>query len=349
METYKIKFHLQSEMTDLPDSQKLFGWLMAELAKTHKNGEISQFVKAVREKQTVCRLSNLLPDGYLPMPKSFLLKKWQEIQKPEQINKADYKLIKKMDFIKSSDAADLLAFLAKPETDKVEQKLKEIVYIKKERQYFQKFRLESEFYQLPGLPNKAYAISVLRLRRVQPDKDGHAVESLAVKDYEMWIEVDENNLLAKHLKQNEKQGGKGFYMGTKASQGYNHFRIKEIKKIEQKKKVTGGADLRQEQRNYYLNMGMLLPLISAEKTRINYDKSFLNLHTSDRRPIDNVKSAKKWISFIDSGSVLHCDSQTSDELEGVSQSIKNNYNFMYEEAIVFGDSYLLRLDRVGSE
>lgn len=74
---YEVKLNKIGEMTTLPDSQRLFGFLINNSKKYCSEEDISSFVRGVREQEQKCMISNLLPSGYYPTPKEFIMKKLQ--------------------------------------------------------------------------------------------------------------------------------------------------------------------------------------------------------------------------------------------------------------------------------
>ena len=79
---------------------------------------------------------------------------------------------------------------------------------------------------------------------------------------------------------------------------------------------------------------MLLP------NSINYKKSYIDLHISDRKAFEITEEAKKVIGFINVGSVIYSEGENFN----IGKSIQNKYNILYKNAIVFGNSYLEALD-----
>ena len=75
---YEIKLKKIGEMTTLPDSQRLFGFLINNSKKYCSEDEISAFVKGVRDYKEKCMISSILPTGYYPTPKEFII---QNVQK----------------------------------------------------------------------------------------------------------------------------------------------------------------------------------------------------------------------------------------------------------------------------
>lgn len=73
MITYEVKLKKIGEMTTIPDSQRLFGFLINSSKKCCTEDDISTFVKGVKENKEKCMISNLMPTGYYPTPKAFIL------------------------------------------------------------------------------------------------------------------------------------------------------------------------------------------------------------------------------------------------------------------------------------
>ena len=73
IEVYRVKMDLSGELTQIPDSQKLFGALIYMYAEYTNDDTASGFVSKIKEKKIYFALSDLLPDNYLPIPQTFLL------------------------------------------------------------------------------------------------------------------------------------------------------------------------------------------------------------------------------------------------------------------------------------
>lgn len=78
MKQFQIRLTQVGEITVIPDSQKLFGYLTSSLSKYFEEGEVSDWVKDVLDKKESCMISNLLPYPYLPTPKDYILRLIQE-------------------------------------------------------------------------------------------------------------------------------------------------------------------------------------------------------------------------------------------------------------------------------
>ena len=404
---YEVKLNKIGEMTTLPDSQRLFGFLINNSKKYCSEEDISSFVRGVREQEQKCMISNLLPSGYYPTPKEFIMqklqgglnknqeeiKKLEEIQrklrqeseelvqklkeknkakKPNKYNKKEsdkqiqccksqleekkanfnnnsklinglssksiYEAIKRMDFIEKDQLKDLLKFVDSKDKIRVDDLLK-FKYIKKNRTFIQKFRLEDQIKGLPGIPNVAYSLPILSFENQKGDIQ---------RQFSFFVEVREGTCISSTLEaMNERldfaKKGKNIFehgitcfLGGKASSGYNEYRIYSIEKS---KEAEGLRQVFADGR--YLNIGMLLPNFD----KIDAEMSVLDIYTSDRKPFEIEYEIPKVISFITTGSVIKLKQDKTDLYE-VGKSIDNSrYNPMYKKnAIIFGNSYLVKLE-----
>ena len=396
MITYEVKLKKIGEMTTLPDSQRLFGFLMNFSKKYCTEDEISSFVKGVREQKQKCMISNIVPSGYYPTPKEYIMQKLQkrleknqeEIQRLEKeqinskkesekiiqklvekknqennmdkeektLNKSDEKeklekeknefnkvaisiddlsakhiheTLKKMDFVDQNQFKELLDLGKKEKTIKVTE-LKEFKYIKKTKTYIQKFRLESQVKELPGMPNVAYSLPILFFKNKSEEIQ---------KEFSFFVRVEKESCISKALKELKRSlDGHEIpcFLGGKASAGYNEYRIYDIEESEESKNE------KQEVVNVsYLNLGILLPNFD----NIQVEDSVLEIHTSDRKPFEIENEVSKVISFITAGSIITVKNGTIDPYQ-IGESIDNSkYNPLYNKnTIIFGNSYLVKLE-----
>lgn len=404
---YEVKLNKIGEMTTLPDSQRLFGFLINNSKKYCCEEDISSFVRGVRQQEQKCIISNLLPSGYYPIPKEFIMQKMQgrlnknqeEIKKLEEMQmklrgeseevvqklreknkakklnkvhkdelykeiqscksqlekiKADfssnsklinslsskniYETVKRMDFIEQNQLKELLKLGESKDKIRVDDLLK-FNYIKKNRTFIQKFRLENQIKQLPGIPNVAYSLPILSFENQKGDIQ---------RQFSFFVEVREGTCISRALEaMNERldsaKKGKDIFeygipcfLGGKASSGYNEYRIYSIDKS---KEAEGLRQVFADDR--YLNIGMLLPNFD----KIDAQMSVLDIYTSDRKPFEIEYEIPKVISFITTGSVIKLKQDKTD-LYKVGKSIDNSrYNPMYKKnAIIFGNSYLVKLE-----
>ena len=404
---YEVKLNKIGEMTTLPDSQRLFGFLINNSKKYCSEEDISSFVRGVREQEQKCMISNLIPSGYYPTPKEFIMQKLQgrlnknqeeiknleEVQrklrqeseelvqklkeknkakKPDKYNKKEsdkevqgcksrleelkanfnnnsklinslcskniYETVKKMDFIEQNQLKDLLKLVESKDKIRVDDLLK-FKYIKKNRTFIQKFRLENQIKGLPGIPNVAYSLPILSFE--------NQVGNLQ-SQFSFFVEVREETCISRALEaMNERfdsakkgkdifEHGIPCFLGGKASSGYNEYRIYSIEKS---KEAEGLRQIYADDR--YLNVGMLLPNFD----KIEAEMSVLDIYTSDRKPFEIEYEIPKVISFITTGSVIKLKQDKIDLYE-VGKSIDNSrYNHMYKKnAIIFGNSYLVKLE-----
>lgn len=73
MRDYKIGLELTGAMTQVPDSQKLFGALVYLFAERYGDESAAKLTKAVKDKDVYLALSNVMPEGYLPTPQDYLI------------------------------------------------------------------------------------------------------------------------------------------------------------------------------------------------------------------------------------------------------------------------------------
>ena len=396
MITYEVKLKKIGEMTTLPDSQRLFGFLVNSSKKYCTEDEISSFVKGVREHKQKCMISNVVPSGYYPTPKEYIMQKLQkrleknqkEIQrlekeqiysknesekiiqelvekknqennmdkeektldksgKKEKLEKVKFKFNKKatyidnlsvkqihetlksMDFVAQSQFKELLDLGKKEGTIKATD-LKEFKYIKKTQTFIQKFRLESQIEELPGMPNVAYSLPILSFKN-----DSKEIQ----KEFSFFVKVGKESCISKALKEMKRSLNSyeiPCFLGGKASAGYNEYRIYDIEELEEIKNEE------QEVVNVsYLNLGVLLPNFD----NIQIEDSVLEIHTSDRKPFEIENEISKVISFVTAGSIITVKKGTIDPYQ-IGESIDNSkYNPLYNKnTIIFGNSYLVKLE-----
>lgn len=313
MVIYEFKLNKDGDMTVIPDSHRIFGFLMNNAKKYYNNPEISGYTKDILSRKDNCMVSSLMPTGYYPFPIEYVK---DELNIKEEM----YKKIKKFSFIKKEA---LLNLLKKNVELKIEN-FNEAQFLKIEHKFIQKFRMESQIRKLPGFPNVAYSLDIITLVKGEKEQ----------KDFSFFVKTEKNSLLQKFIEKMKKdiKNGEIFsYLGAKASSGLNTFSVYDINEIENK---SGSKDSK-----FYINLGMLLP----EFSKISSEDSFISLHTSDRKPYDIENNVDKAICFISPGSIIAKKDEAKDEFELV-KSIHNNYNLLYKDAIIFGNSYLEELE-----
>lgn len=393
MITYEVKLKKIGEMTTLPDSQRLFGFLMNFSKQYCPEEEISAFVKGVKEQEQKCMISSMFPTGYYPMPKAYVIQKLQkklnenqeeitseekkqidlrkeielliqtlmkknksikiknkkiekEIedlkseledkknefnQSASKINnlstKNIYETIKGMDFIKQNELKEILNLSEKNEKISVEV-LKTFKHIKKKQTFIQKFRLENQIRELPGMPNVAYALPILSFENQEGEIQ---------KEFSFFVRAPKESCLAKGLEGMQislQNHDIPCFLGAKGSSGYNEYQIDSVEVLdEQESKGVRNID--------YLNLGVLLPNFD----NIDVEHSFLDIYTSDRKPFEIENEVPKVISFVTAGSVIQVRDDGTD-LYQVGKSIDNSkYNPLYKKnAITFGNAYLIGLE-----
>lgn len=327
---YKIDLESIGEITLLPDSQKLFGFLMSQLSTHFGTEAVSAFVSAVCENKTKCRVSNLLPKGYMPLPRSYIL------DHMPSYSKELYILLKKIDYIAEQSLIDMLkyvnlshgieqnenSFKSFEELEKAVGGLMSFVSVK--QRYLQKFKLESQEQAIPGLPNKAYSLPVLEYY-----DSGEKICS----EFGFYVETDEDSLLASHLEQlmgdhtETKDAREVYGLGAKVSHGYNTYMLKKVEKYKEETKDNPCL---------YLNIGMLLPCIEE----INGEDSCLEIYSSNRKSYEISDSVEKVISFVAPGSII----SPKNKGDNLGRCIANPYNAVHRNAIIFGNSFMKKIE-----
>ena len=240
-----------------------------------------------------------------------------------------HETLKKMDFVDQNQFKELLDLGKKEKTIKVTE-LKEFKYIKKTKTFIQKFRLESQMKELPGMPNVAYSLPILSFKNKSEEIQ---------KEFSFFVRVEKESCISKALKELKRSlDGHEIpcFLGGKASAGYNEYRIYDIEESEESKNE------KQEVVNVsYLNLGVLLPNFD----NIKIEDSVLEIHTSDRKPFEIENEVSKVISFITAGSIITVKNDTIDPYK-IGESIDNSkYNPLYNKnTIIFGNSYLVKLE-----
>lgn len=304
MSVYSVKLKLLGEMSQLPDSQRLFGALVYLLAEHNGEEEARRFLKAVQRKEIAFNLSGVLPDGYLPVPKSYLEHAVAENDKNER---DIYKQLKEMDFV----PAKKLPKLVKSFTSIVDS-VSYISLVSDQQVHVNQLSdiVDSEE---PDEGNEPFSVQ----RIVFMDQSG---EPIQLRDFEFYLACEDDCVIKTLL---ESVSHHLFSLGKRASQGYNLFEFS-------KKPLT--CSINQTSTNgVYLNLGMLLPDYGG--IEFKDESSFLEIFTSQRRPY-SIQGRGYFISFIAPGSMI----VTSDPIKA-GKCVES----MFEKdkgAIVYGRSFL---------
>ncbi len=320
---YEIILKSIGDITLLPDSQKLFGFLMSKLSENFRQDEVSSYIDDIYENKIKCMVSNLLPKGYIPFPKAYIL----DII-PDN-SKDIYKLIKKFEYISENSLKSIISYFKTHSIGKISdiKRLEkewdtEIEFVSTKQRYLQKFKLESQEKSIPGLLNRSYSLPILEY--YYNDRE-------ICCDFSFHVEVDDNNILSSYLKQlckNIRIEKKKIYgLGAKVSHGYNTYCIEDIIRLENKENYK---------KYIYLNMGMLIPEIE----NINIESSFVDIYSSNRKSYEISDNIEKVISFISPGSVI----DIKNKCNNLGRCITNKYNIMYKNAIIFGNSFVKKIE-----
>ncbi|MGE6668244.1 hypothetical protein [Paenibacillus xylanexedens] len=310
---YRIDMDLMGRLTQLPDSQKMFGALVHRFSDIYSFGQATQLVSKVKDGTLSLAVSSMFPYEYFPVPYTELM---DQLTASGKGSKPIYKELKKRPYVKR---AQLTEMMKEPE-----QACEIYPYAYTEFTQQIHASIDSKRLNLPGLDPNLYSVPEVIVKEVT-SKGGqeHTIHTFSF--YLAMESCSERDMLLGMLEK-EKDESKQFILGPRGSQGLNTFTIRELQ-IE-----TSAAS---NEPGIYLNLGMLLP------KNIDFEKSSLKLFTSERRPYNppggwDSGDASRFISFIEPGSIVYAP----DGIESTGHSIKSPF---YSRDIVFGNSLLYPL------
>lgn len=321
---YKIDMKLVGRLTQIPDSQKIFGALVYLFGERYSAEQASQLVDKLKKGELYIALSNMLPHGYLPVPHTFLLDQLSE-ERNDSHRKQIYQALKKRSFVEREQLQNLLKDPANAERiyPYVTTKLSQQIHAS----------IDSKRYNLPGLDPNLYSvpeITVTEIKQTSAGMEQEREEKQTVSEFSFFLALEESeeSLLLLSALQDAKEDERLFILGARASQGLNTFHIKGI---QQEPHCIA------DQPGEYLNLGMLLP------KNIDLEKSSLKLFTSERRPYNppggwDGNMVGNFISFIEAGSLVYVT-------EGISSAGCSVPSPFHPRDIVFGQAFLYPMDR----
>lgn len=309
---------LTGRLTQLPDSQKIFGALIYMYAEQYSSEKATALVRKIKEGQLYLTLSNMLPLDYLPVPQTFLL---DQLAAAKKSSKQAYKAIKERTYAKKEQLEELICNPGNAGT------VYPYVSLKSSQQIHA--AIDSLRYNIPGLDPNLYSVpEVTLIETSKGDNKDH--NKGIVTEFCFYLSVEESTECSELHEALEcaKQEARRFVLGARASQGLNTFVIHSISELP----VT------EEKTNTYLNLGMLLP------KDIDLNQSYLKLFTSERRPYqsstgwDKGELNGKFISFIEAGSIVYL----TNGREQAGRSIESPFNSPRD--IVFGNAYVVPIN-----
>lgn len=312
---HRVDVRLTGRITQIPDSQKVFGALVHLYAEYTSSDQATALVTAIKASSKGFMLSNLLPKGYFPVPHNYIFDKLSG--KDREPDKKYYKTLKKCLF---APVEQIELMISNPEN------LPNSYIVVEQTQQIHA-AIDSKRYNIPALAPNLYSVPEIVVREVSTIKDENLSDSQLVRDFSFYISMEkckEYDSLLNTLVE-AVNASRLLILGPRSSQGMNTFELIEIQ--EEDYESSSGTKL-------YLNLGMLLP------RNINFSKSSLKLFTSERRPFssqagwDKTSMNGQFISFIESGSVV-CVEQGLLQTAGTCVTAPNRPN-----EIVFGRAFL---------
>lgn len=318
MKAYKVGLLAKGALTQLPDSQKLFGALVYMYSERYGSEEATLLVKAVLEKKGYLALSNVTPLDYLPVPQDYIMDCIFHIGGTELNLKQKHEALKKRSYLKREQLEQILNEPGK--CDRV------FPYIKLQNQQQLRASIDSIRYDIPELDSKLYSVPTITVREItSEDEENAESEAKPIHCFCFYLQVDDGNMGVRLLDMLKDAANrkKSVILGKRASQGMNIFEFIDVTE-ESLPRIATDA---------FLNMGMLLP------DNINFSGSFLKLFTSERRPFEMAggweeKFQKQYISFIAEGSVI----KAPNGVMGAGKSIESPFN--RERDVVFGNAFM---------
>jgi CRISPR type III-A-associated RAMP protein Csm4 len=316
MRNYRIELESSGVLTQLPDSQKLFGALMYMFSEIYGSQKATALTQGLLDKRTHLALSNVLPSGYLPVPQDCLMDCVVNAADTEVQWKQKRAAIKERSYLKPEELEQIL---------KTPLKCEDIFpYIKLANHQQLRASIESVRHDIPELDSKLYSVPKIALREIES-----ASEEKPLNNFCFYLQVADDaigNAVVDMLRVAVEQRDL-IILGKRASQGLNTFELTAI----------GEPDLPNISTDKFLNTGMLLP------DGINFADSTVKLFTSERRPFEMVDGwdknfAKQYISFIAEGSIIFVNASG-----GAGKSIPSPFNRPRD--IVFGNAFLYPISR----
>ena len=309
---FKVELAATGPLTQIPDSQKLFGALVYLFAEHHGEEQTTTLTKAVLDKRVHLALSDVMPSGYLPTPQDWLIK--QLSQKTGIDLKKMHKEVKRRSYIKPQQ---LREFQQKGANEQC------FPFVQLQIGQQPRASLESVQYQMPELEPKLYSVPTVYVTETIRHEGKET--NRPVKQFCFYLETSNSDLSQALLQMIEKmiRERRSVILGKRASQGLNTFLFTKAEQFE----INHPAD------GQYLNIGMLLP------DRINLKNSILRLFTSERRPYEmvggwNARTDRWFISFIAPGSVIYAPEGPKAAGRCVVSPFRKNRD------IVFGNAFL---------
>ena len=160
VDVFEICMKLTGRLTQIPDSQKIFGSMIYHYAERNSDEQAAALVRKIRKGQLYCAISNMLPQGYMPMPQVDLTV--VDTSSPDNIDlKTLHEEQKKRAYIQEKDLKEVMEY---------PKKIAELYpYVKvKELQQIHAV-LDSHQYNLPGLDPNLYSVPEVQVVEVRKD------------------------------------------------------------------------------------------------------------------------------------------------------------------------------------
>lgn len=325
MDIYEVQLLSTGPLTQLPDSQKLFGALVYMYSEKYGDTSASTLTKKLLNKDIYLSLSNLMPQGYIITPLDYIIDCIASQPSKDQSDKdknlkKKRKALKKRSYILPTKLEEILNDLTFGKQSDIENIFP---YIKLDDNQQLRASIESSFYDIPGLDSRLYSVPTINIAEITSDQ-----KSRPVNRFCFYLRVDSSEICTNLLNMIQEAVRRStiVILGKRASQGLNTFKFQDISR----------QNIHYESVKHFINTGMLLP------ENIDYTASTLKLFTSERRPFNipggwDSNFTRYYISFIAEGSVI----TASQGADNTGKSIASPFNLQRD--IVFGNAFLYPL------
>jgi CRISPR/Cas system CSM-associated protein Csm4 (group 5 of RAMP superfamily) len=211
MTTYRIELRATGSLTQLPDSQKLFGALVYLFSESHSPKDTTAFVQKVFEGKIHLALSNVMPKGYLPMPSDYLFDLAEKSQENIANKKLLYKEIKKRSYISLNAMAGLWSI---PDSQKNQSCANIFPYVTLKTRQQLRASIESEKYDIQGLDSKLFSVPTLVPVKID-EQDTHGEPMIY---FDFYLQIDETDCDMVRLIEESAREQRPIVLGKRSSQ-----------------------------------------------------------------------------------------------------------------------------------
>ena len=340
MKNYEVSLKALGPLTQIPDSQKVFGSLMHILCDKFPPNTISDFAKSLMRAPNQLSISSVFPSGFLPSPRAFL------IDKVDSTDKTAYQKIKNIQYMPVDNTVSLMSSCAEGLSV---ANFSDVNYVEVKPVQQVRVGIDANYRDSPGLLSNPFSlpqITVNLFRHILNNAQETETVKEEVSDYTFFIQVDEKAIINKLFDgaPDNTINNATLTLGKRSSVGFNLFAVTNVVEID---------CVQYNDSTVYMNTGMLLPdndSVWLKEDVVNpppqWRKKYLSLElfTSERRPFSmgvHWKEAEirgNYLSFLAPGSIISLQKNSAP-----GKNIPVAIESRKERDIIFGNSYLYPL------